>query len=218
MEKENNQAKAPINIFWNWFRDNKNEISDLPNLPPRDQAGHLYWLNINLKYYSPLIDLVLIFPKGKSKPQMIFSTSSKKAFQDAVRLINHAPKRIKWSIRSVELTAVDAEGFAILQEPTLSIDAGNKYVATIDSKKHLHVLFKNEHVFCYYVHLCYLGQLFDSKKILKDTNSFVQIPISGKRSKTPIKLYEFQFLLDEYNRHTRIAEISVNELKNNDDS
>ena len=124
-----------INTFWNWFRDNQQEILNLTNESDQVFTHHLYWLNELLTNYCSALELFLILPTAdRQKPELIITTKDPVHYHSVSALVEHAPRLPKWKIVSLQLPATSedfldnvmldvtlkTEGSTVVHEPNMN--------------------------------------------------------------------------------------------------
>ena len=139
-----------INTFWNWFRDNNNEIFNLTTDSDYNITHHLCWLNEFLIDFCPKLYLILILPANKEmKAELIVSSEDPALYHCASVLVEHAPKVVKWkyitlqlpqalkatsatdtkfnTIKDVDLKSGDSENITAFHQPTYLIISFRSY-------------------------------------------------------------------------------------------
>jgi hypothetical protein len=202
-----------INIFWNWFQDNNQNIKNLINETPHSQKQICYWLNKQLGYYCKELDFMIVLPKkGNQKSELIITANGNpEYFDQVIQLINNAPILRNWRfIAFIQLTEkIDKiierlENPYVIQELTLKTDKAKFLPLDYDvNSKELDIIIylKNYYIHCNTKTLkqiiyAILKDLLGEKSIYEKIN-FVQLAKTPNQIEELIELYEFQFYINE---------------------
>lgn len=207
-----------INNLWNWFQDNNKTIQNLIHATPTNQKQISFWLSKQLGYHSKELNVILVFPKKKTKKNKLIITANGNAdyFNQAIKLVDNAPIVKDWKFTAfIDATSVIDKIINGLDNPYIYQDitlksSESKFIALDNneekSKLDLMVYLKNYTLHCenktlqqaiFIIILDLLGE-----KLLNNINflQLAQIPINYGGQ---IYLYDMQFFIDEFNADSK---------------
>ena len=202
-----------INIFWNWFQDNNQNIKNLINETPHNQKQICYWLNKQLGYYCKELDFMIVLPKkANQKSELIITANGNpEYFDQVIQLINNAPILRNWRfIAFIQLTEKIDKIIERLDDPyviqELTIKTNEAKFLPLDydvNSKELDIIIylKNYYIHCntktlQQIIYVILKDLLGEKSICQNIN-FIQLAKTPNQIEELIELYEFQFYIDE---------------------
>jgi len=205
-----------INIFWNSFQDNNQNIKNLINETPHNQKQICYWLNKQLGYYCKELDFIIVLPKKENQKSELIITANgnPEYFDQVIDLINNAPVLKHWKFTTfIQPTANIDEIINGLDEPYIFQEITLKTIEikflplNYDEKiKKLDIIIylKNYNIHCNTKILqqaiyIILQDLLGEKSLHQNIN-FIQLAKMPKKAEELIELYELQYYIDELNK------------------
>lgn len=214
---ETKKHMKKINIFWNWFQDNNQTIKNLFNDTPENQKHISFWLSKNLSYYCKEIDFMIVLPvdKNKNKSEFIITANGNpEYFNQVIDLVDNAPKLKNWKfiafIQPMERIDKLMKGLDdpyIFHEMTLKASELTFLPLEyheLSQKVDIVVFLKRYNLYCGTKTLqeaifIIMQDIVGEKSLYQNVN-FVQLAQEPDNTEGLIKLYDFQFFIDNLNR------------------